>query len=87
MRTVKFRTNIIDDAAIEKVKPFLNNIAGIKEWHFDNDNSTKILTVKAGEPTNSQIMNAIFTAGFRSELIQPAWKKIIKIFYEKDCCK
>jgi hypothetical protein len=46
----------------------------------------KILTVKVEGISGKLVAQTIFKAGFRSEEIVPAWKKVLLKTFTKNCC-
>jgi copper chaperone len=86
MKTIRFRTNIPDNDAVKKIKPHLDNLNGISEWDINTEEPGKVLTVKVDGITGKLVAQTIFKAGFRSEELVPAWKKVIKKTFSRDCC-
>lgn len=64
----KFKTNIKCSGCIQKVKPILDEIAGIGKWDVDLNSQDRILTVE-GDITGEKIIDAITAAGYRAEKI------------------
>jgi hypothetical protein len=86
MKTICFRTNIPDNEAVKKLKPYLDNLNGIVNWNINIEEPGKVLTVKIDGITGKIVAQTIFKAGFRSEEIVPAWKKVLKKTFTRDCC-
>ena len=87
MKTLKFATDINNPESINRIKSKLDVFSGISEWNIDTENPNKILTVKGEEIAAADISRVLFDEGFRSAEILPGWKKKIKNFFTKDCCK
>jgi copper chaperone len=86
MKTISFRTNIRSKEEVNKLKPYLDSINGISDWNINTDEAGKILTVKLDGADSKVVAQTIFKAGFRSEEIIPAWKKVLKKTFTRDCC-
>lgn len=75
MNTVRFKTNIKCAACIEKVTPFLNEVAGHENWQVDTTTPEKILSVPAGT-SEDNIKSALSKAGYKADLCEPDDDKI-----------
>ncbi|WP_413532085.1 heavy-metal-associated domain-containing protein [Empedobacter brevis] len=69
-KELKFKTNINCSGCVNKVKPFLDKLQGLESWKVDTDNPDKILSVKANQTTDEEIIDTIEEVGFEAELIQ-----------------
>ncbi len=69
METLQFKTNINCGGCIAKVTPILNEVKGIKKWHVDIKNPSKILTVEADNIPSKEVIDTVNKAGFRIEEI------------------
>lgn len=63
-----FKTNIKCGGCIEKVKPVLDAATEISEWNVDTANPDKILTIKAKDISQEEIMEMIRNAGYKIEV-------------------
>ena len=59
-----FKTSINCRSCIKAVTPFLEHVAGIKQWDVDTINPDKILTVKSSGATADEVLTAVQKAGF-----------------------
>lgn len=66
-KTLQFKTNINCGGCVATVTPFLNNAEGICQWEVDTTNKDKILTVKAEQISEQQIIDTVQKAGFKIE--------------------
>lgn len=66
---MKFKTNVMCGACIEKVTPHLNKAVGEGNWEVDTKDPKKILTVKNDNVTSSDVVNALTNAGYKSEVM------------------
>ncbi len=64
MEKMNFKTNIMCDACIKKVTPFLNEAAGENNWKVDIKDPNKILTVEGGDP--AAVVEALNKAGYKA---------------------
>ena len=69
METLQFKTNIKCSGCVAKVTPALNETAGENNWKVDTENANKILTISAGNLTESEIKTAVEKAGFKAEKV------------------
>jgi copper chaperone len=69
MKTFLFKTNINCNGCIAKVTPTLNQLQGILKWEVDTANPSKILSVETETLSESDIMAALKTAGYKADLI------------------
>lgn len=67
MEKMNFKTNIMCDACIKKVTPYLNQAAGENNWHVDTKNPKKILSVQGNDA--STVIDALTKAGYKAEKI------------------
>ena len=67
MTTYKFKTNINCGGCIASVTPKLEDVDGIRTWHVDTDNPSKILTVELDNSKPESITKAVEEAGFSIE--------------------
>jgi len=86
MKTVNFRTNIRSKEEANRLKPYLEKINGIIDWNLDTEKAGNVLTVKLDSVDSSVVAQSIFKEGFRNEEIIPAWKKVLKKTFTRDCC-
>lgn len=71
MQLITYKTNIRNEAAINKVAPLLNKVIGPANWQIDILNNDKELTVFApGFVDEELVLKAIRKAGFRAENIE-----------------
>ena len=71
MQLITYKTNIRNEAAINKVAPLLNKVIGPANWQIDILNNDKELTVFApGFIDEELVLKAIRKAGFRAENIE-----------------
>ena len=75
MTEQKFKTNINCVGCVQKVKPFLDQIDGIK-WEVAIQDPAKILTIQGTEEKGEQVIAAVKAAGFEIEAEKGFWKKI-----------
>ena len=64
---LKFKTNIKCGGCIAKVTPFLNEIAGLKQWEVDTVHKDKILSVELDGITAQTVIEKVQEAGFKIE--------------------
>ena len=69
MTTLKFKTTINCGRCLKTVRPFLEDIEGIKSWSVDTSNPNKILMVETINTTTSTIIEVVEDAGFDIEAI------------------
>lgn len=69
MEKLQFKTNINCGNCIAKVKPFLNEIEGIKNWEVDTQNPNKILIVEVENIDANTIIEIVEDLGFDIEKI------------------
>ncbi|MBN9293848.1 MAG: cation transporter [Flavobacteriia bacterium] len=65
----QFKTNLNCGGCVSKVKPGLDQAAGISEWDVNITNADKILTVKSEGITEEEIIALIKSKGFKAEPI------------------
>ncbi len=66
---LKFKTSINCGGCVARVKPLLNDVAGIEQWSVDTDNPDKILTVKLNGAAEDEVVNTVKKAGFTIESV------------------
>lgn len=67
---MKFKTNIKCSGCIAQSTPYLNEVAGEKNWTVDVQNPDKILTVNSEKPIPAEkIISALEKAGYKGEKI------------------
>lgn len=64
---MKFKTNINCSGCVEKVTPFMNEVAGEGHWQVDTTTKDKILTVEDKITTAEAVMASIRKAGYNIE--------------------
>ncbi len=64
-----FKTTLKCSGCEAKVKPFLDQMAQIKEWNADLSVNPKTVTVKGDSLNADEIIAAIEKAGFKAELV------------------
>lgn len=69
MKKLQFKTNINCSGCVSRVKPGLDNAAGIREWNVDIDNPDKILTVQSNGITADRIIAIVQSKGFKAETL------------------
>ena len=67
MKTIELKTNIMCDACIAKVSPTLNEEVGESNWKVDTLNPKKILTVRADNLDEQDVIKAVQKAGYKAE--------------------
>ena len=87
MKVFKFATNIPDRNAVEMVRTQLSKINGIVDCNIDLNDPAKIIIIKTIGLSSEKVSRIIFDAGYRNEEIIPGWKKAIKFFTAKNCCR
>lgn len=65
-----FRTNIMCNGCIAKVKPVLDNAEGIASWSVDLKSPDRLLTVVPDGIDRDHLMQLVRNAGFN---IDPCW--------------
>lgn len=67
MEIVTYKTNIKNEAALQRVAPHLNRVVGSANWQIDLESSEKKLSVfSPGTINEIQVEDAIRKAGFRA---------------------
>lgn len=64
---LSFRTNIMCNGCIAKVKPILDDAVGIASWKVDLDSPDRVLSVVSDGMTQDEIMALVRNAGFTIE--------------------
>ena len=54
---------------------------------MNTNDPERILIVKVNGLKGDDVSSIIFNAGFRIELIEPFWKRLLNKFFVRDCCK
>jgi copper chaperone len=68
METQRFKTTIKCTGCIEKVTPYLNEVAGEDNWQVDLQNPDRVLTIIPGETVKEKaIIDALQKAGYKAE--------------------
>lgn len=62
----KFRTNIKCAACVDKVTPYLNELAGAAKWNVDLTSPQRTLTVE-GEASESAVKESLRKAGYTAD--------------------
>jgi len=71
MELISYKTNISSEAALRRVKPFLDNAVGHANWQLDLCISDKKLSVYSpGYVNESMVIDAIRKAGYRAVNIE-----------------
>jgi hypothetical protein len=69
MRTLKFKTNIIDQDALHKITPFLDDPTGSFKWTIDISHPDKILTAQTNSRNPAEIIEILKSQGYWAELV------------------
>lgn len=69
MKTLKFNTNIMCSACIDKVTPILSQENGIESWEVDLKNPKRVLTVNTNDKTSKDIIESLKTVNYKAEEI------------------
>jgi len=73
MNTLKFKTNLKCAGCMYAIKPYLDDLEGVKSWDVDLDSKDKIVEVVTETATPGEIKEAIEKAigeaGYTAELI------------------
>ena len=68
MELLSFKTNIHNEAAMQKLAPHLDRVVGSPNWQLDIQSADKKLTVfSPGIIHEYQVIAAVKKAGFRAE--------------------
>lgn len=68
METLKFKTNIKCSGCVAIVTPFLNEVAGERNWQVDTENPDKVLVVTAEKAlSEEEVIRALEKAGYKAE--------------------
>ena len=62
-----FRTNIMCNGCVAKIKPVLDNADGIASWRVDLENPHRLLTVVPNGITEERLIELVRGAGFEIE--------------------
>lgn len=73
MSTLKFKTNLKCAGCMYAIKPYMDNLKGIKSWDVDLESKDKIVEVVTDTATPEEIKEAIEKAigeaGYSAQLI------------------
>ena len=70
MEKIQFKTNIKCSGCVDKVTPYLNEVAGAANWEVDLQDPRKLLTVSVDKkPGAAEVIKAISDAGYRAEAV------------------
>lgn len=73
MNTLKFKTNLKCAGCMYAIKPYMDELEGVKSWNVDLDSKDKIVEVVTETATSGEIKEAIEKAigeaGYTAELI------------------
>ena len=64
-----FKTNIKCNGCIQKVKPYLDDLKGIKSWEVDLTSQDRILSVEGDGIEPAGVISALKQAGYQAERI------------------
>lgn len=67
MNTIKFKTNLKCAGCMYAIKPFMDQIKGVKSWNVDLDDPDKTVTVESETAQAEEIKYAISKAGYTAE--------------------
>ena len=67
MKTLQFKTNINCGGCLSKVRPVLDQTAGISEWQVNLQDADRTLTVETEELTAEEIAARVEAAGFTAQ--------------------
>ena len=67
MDTLKFKTNLKCAGCMYAIKPFMDNIEGVKSWDVNLDDPEKTVTVENESATVEESKEAIGKAGYNGE--------------------
>ena len=70
MKTKSYKTTITCTGCIDKVTPFLNEIAGEGNWEVNLRTKTKTLTINNLETTGEEIISGLKDLGYKAEEIE-----------------
>jgi copper chaperone len=65
MEKTTFKTNIKCSACVEKVTPYLNEVAGENNWQVDLADPKRTLTI--AETDENKVIEALKKAGYKAE--------------------
>jgi len=63
-----FKTNIKCAGCVSNVKPYLDSLKGVTNWHVDLASQDRILIVE-GDISSDLVIKALAAAGYRAESI------------------
>lgn len=73
METLKFKTNLKCAGCMYAIKPYMDEIEGIKSWDVDLESSSKEVTVQAETDSvkklGKAVKKAIHEAGYKAQKI------------------
>ncbi len=68
MSDLKLKTNVKCSACVDKITPYLNEVAGAGSWQVDLTDPTRILTVKT-HVSDQKVIEALKKAGYKGEAV------------------
>ena len=68
MNTLKFKTNLKCAGCMYAIKPYMDEIKGIKSWDVDLEDPDKTVKVENESASADEIKEAIRKAGYSAEL-------------------
>jgi len=68
MSDLKLKTNVKCSACVNKITPYLNEVAGVGSWQVDLTDPTRILTVKTNV-SDQKVIEALKKAGYKGETV------------------
>ncbi|QCR25248.1 heavy-metal-associated domain-containing protein [Pontibacter sp. SGAir0037] len=69
MKQLQFKTKINCGGCVSNVPPVLNATEGVCEWSVDTANKDKVLPVKTGSLSASEIIATVERAGFKAQTL------------------
>lgn len=78
MKTFKFKTNINCEGCASSVKPYLEELKGIK-WKVDTNDKRKVLEVKTDTVSEQEIIDKVHEAGYEIQPIKSGFMN--KLFH------
>ncbi len=68
METLEFKTNLKCAGCMYAIKPYMDEIKGIKSWNVDLEDADKTVKVENESASVDEIKEAIRKAGYSAEL-------------------
>lgn len=65
---LSFKTNIKCAGCVQKVKPYLDKVPGIKEWNIDLNSDQRTLNIE-GDVEVARVIQLLSQAGYKAEKI------------------